>query len=109
MQFIYSTLVCLFSFVLSINAHAAQPTKKAHPTVDIANKANFEDAEFSLKINDLVMPYSVFSVFVMPQESVEFEVLYAQSEQSYILNNNDGKATLTNTNRWQWQAPKSQD
>lgn len=106
MQFIYSTLVCLFSFVLSINAHAAQATKKAHPTVDIANKANFEDAEFSLKINDLVMPYSVFSVFVMPQESVEFEVLYAQSEQSYTLNNNDGKATLTNTNRWQWQAPK---
>ncbi|MEL0649769.1 hypothetical protein V6248_20620, partial [Pseudoalteromonas agarivorans] len=52
------------------------------------------------------MPYSLFSVFVMPQEQVEFEVLYAQSKNAYTLINTQGKSKLTDTNLWQWQAPK---
>lgn len=106
MPFIPSILGCILALCVSVGSYAAEPVKKAHPSVDIQNKANFEDAEFSLKINDIVMPYSVFSVFVMPNEAVEFEVLYAQSKRSYSFINNHSNATLTDTNRWQWQAPK---
>lgn len=106
MPFIPCILGCVLALCVSLGGYAAEPVKKVHPSVNIQNKANFEDAEFSLKINDIVMPYSVFSVFVMPNEAVEFEVLYAQSKRSYSFINDDSNATLTDTNRWQWRAPK---
>lgn len=106
MQFIHYISIAIFTIIFSNSVFAAAPTKPAHQVVDIKNKANFENAEFSLKINDIVMPYSVFSVFVMPKEQVEFEVLFAQSKNAYTLINTQGKSKLTDTNRWQWQAPK---
>jgi len=104
MKLIGFLLISMLATLLSTHLFASQPAKTAHQVVDIQNRPAFEDAEFSLKINDIVMPYSLFSVFVMPNEQVEFEVLYAQSPDAYTLIS-DEKFMLTDTNRWQWQAP----
>ncbi|MEI8617128.1 hypothetical protein P4S63_06020 [Pseudoalteromonas sp. B193] len=107
MQFIHYISIAIFTIIFSNSVFAAAPTKPAHQVVDIENKANFEDAEFSLKINDIVMPYSVFSVFVMPKEQVEFEVLFAQSKNAYTLINTQGNLSLQTPTAGNGKHPKS--
>ena len=64
MKLIGILLISMLTTLLSTHLFASQPAKTAHQVVDIQNRPAFEDAEFSLKINDIVMPYSLFSVFV---------------------------------------------
>ena len=44
-----------------------------HEPVVVEDTAHLEDAEFSLKINNIVVPYNVFSLFVLPKEITELE------------------------------------
>lgn len=104
MKYFYVFIWLCFGFLLP-NYVIAQ-AKSNHEAVVIKNTDALPDAEFSLKINDIVVPYSVFSVFVLPSENVEFEVLYSQSQKGYVLRQVDKQLKAISTNRWVWQAPK---
>lgn len=73
-----------------------------HDPVVVENPELLPDAEFSLKIDDIVVPYSTFSVFVLPNQEVDFEILYSQSAQGYQLSQDGKKIMPTSDNRWKW-------
>ncbi|GAA0852095.1 YcbK family protein [Aliiglaciecola litoralis] len=89
---------------LNVTSLVAQQTEPAHPAVVIDNPNALPEASYSLKINDIVVPYSIFSVFVMPGESVEFEILFSQSKVGYQFNDTRKNSKSLFTNRWKWTA-----
>jgi hypothetical protein len=99
-----SAILVLISVSAAINqAHAN--TSTVHRIADINNNQQLEDAEFSLKINHIVTSYDIFSVFVMPNETIDFEVLYGQRGHAYQLVTEQGEVITSDNNQWQWTAP----
>ncbi len=99
-------VIILFCFATTLPQQSLAQVESNHQAVVIKNTEALPDAEFSLKINDIVVPYTVFSVFVLPNEKVEFEVLYSQSKKGYVLKHASEQLGATSTNRWLWYAPK---
>lgn len=64
-----------------------------------------EKASFSLKVKDVVSPYQVLGVFVMPGETVDLETLFTRPGQRYTLTAEAGTATVEEAGRWTWTAP----
>ncbi|TGE85522.1 hypothetical protein C7Y70_02095 [Pseudoalteromonas sp. KS88] len=104
MQFAYIFTLLITTILLSAQTFAE--SKVTHQAVVIKNTAALPDAEFSLKIDDIVVPYSIFSVFVLPNEKIEFEVLYSQSDSGYVLKDIDKEFKAKSKNRWLWRAPQ---
>ena len=75
-----------------------------HEPVVVENKAHLEDAEFSLKINNIVVPYNVFSLFVLPEEITELEIIYPQPDKTYQLFENGVMVAKSESMTWHWQA-----
>jgi hypothetical protein len=70
-----------------------------------------EKAGFTLRIEDLVVPYRVFAIFAMPEESVGLEILDSLGlgsggEERYLLEPSREGITRSGPGRWQWQVPK---
>ncbi len=75
-----------------------------HAPVVIDNPKALAEAKFSLKMGDIVVPYDVFSLFVLPKQTTEFEILYPQANTGYTLFV-DGKALDSKQkNQWHWTA-----
>lgn len=64
-----------------------------------------ENASFSVKINDMVSPYQILGLFVMPGEQVELETIFTRPGQSYKLVANQGHVNELKTGQWSWVAP----
>ena len=80
-------------------------TRRApHEPVVVENQAYLEDAEFSLKINNIVVPYNVFSLFVLPEEITELEIIYPQPDKTYQLFENGVMVEKSESMTWHWQA-----
>lgn len=62
-------------------------------------------ANFAIKFKDEVSPLHTVGMFVMPGQTVDLETLFERRAANYRLYFSAGKATQTNRNRWQWQAP----
>jgi hypothetical protein len=101
---VLSLLLSLASYGIN---QALANSSTAHSIANIENHQQLNDAEFSLKINDIVTPYDIFSVFVMPGEVIDFEVLYGQADKTYQLIDEQGEVTSSQTNQWQWTAPET--
>lgn len=102
------SLLCLLTALAACTGPAvevqAQSTEPVHEPLVADNPDALPDAEFSLQLGDVVVPYDVFSLFVVPGESTELEVLYPQTDAPYTLLV-DGEAVQSNEkNTWSWRA-----
>ena len=120
MKMIVSTLkasvvaLVMFSTAQNVNAKpvemvqgkASQTAARAapHEPVVVENKAHLEDAEFSLKIDNIVVPYNAFSLFVLPEEVTELEIIYPQPDKTYQLFENGVMVEKSESMTWHWQA-----
>lgn len=95
------------------NTEVSHPDKQTeidsapHEPVIVENYAELPDAGINLKIGDLVSPYRVFSLFVLPGETTELEVIYPQPDTQYALFANNQSVPHTEEGTWSWKAPQS--
>mgnify|MGYP002857695991 FL=1 len=75
-----------------------------HEPVVVENKAHLADAEFSLKIDNIVVPYNAFSLFVLPEEVTELEIIYPTPDKTYQLFENGVMVEKSESMTWHWQA-----
>ncbi|MEA3381802.1 MAG: D-Ala-D-Ala carboxypeptidase family metallohydrolase [Pseudomonadota bacterium] len=89
-----------------VQGKASQTAARAapHEPVVVENKAHLEDAEFSLKIDNIVVPYNAFSLFVLPEEVTELEIIYPQPDKTYQLFENGVMVEKSESMTWHWQA-----
>ncbi len=78
-----------------------------HEPLIVEDGKYLEDADFSLKINNIVVPYNVFSLFVLPSEVSELEIIYPQPNEQYYLYENGKKVSKTDEMTWHWKAKNS--
>lgn len=101
---LFGVIFCISTVFQTIPAIAQSSKTVNHDPLIVENPESLPNAEFSLKINDIVVPYSTFSVFVMPREVLDFEILYSQSEQGYKLTDITKEVSTLSKNRWKWRA-----
>jgi len=70
-----------------------------------AHEFNPEKAGFAVKFSDVISPYKIFSIFVLPEEEVTIEVSPERGRNSYDIEAASGKLLLEEVNKWRWQAP----
>ena len=89
-----------------VQGKASQTAARAapHEPVVVENKAHLEDAEFSLKIDIIAVPYNAFSLFVLPEEVTELEIIYPQPDKTYQLFENGVMVEKSESMTWHWQA-----
>ncbi len=61
-------------------------------------------ASFSVRINDEIIPYNVFAIYVLPGEQLEIEA--SGSEQDEFQISGGGNAQALAPRRWSWRAPQ---
>ncbi len=88
----------------NMQTKAALQKVPPHEPVIIDNQDALIDAEFSLKINNIVVPYNVFSLFVLPEEVTELEIIYPQPDKRYELYENGAKVQKSEDLTWHWKA-----
>lgn len=74
---------------------------------NFANAQLREKASFSLQVEDIVIPYSVFGVFVLPNEERAIEILFENQLQNYYLISEAGVLNKDDETHWRWRAPKT--
>ncbi|NNE71173.1 MAG: DUF882 domain-containing protein [Rhodothermales bacterium] len=62
-------------------------------------------ASFSVQVKDLVVPYPVMALFVLPSEEVELETIFERPGAEYRLLVEDGEVSESEEGRWLWTAP----
>lgn len=64
-----------------------------------------EKASFAIKAKGIAIPYSVFSIFVMPGEAVSVEVMPDRQDTRFALEASEG-GVYEDANAWVWEAPR---
>lgn len=64
-------------------------------------------AAFTVRVNDLEIPYSVFAVYVLPSERLEIAVVDASARSTSELVADDGELVVSGTGLWTWRSPNS--
>ena len=59
---------------------------------------------FAVQVKDLVVPYSVMALFVLPDEEVEFEAVLQRTD-SLSFEADDGRLVDSSADAWTWRAP----
>lgn len=65
-----------------------------------------EEASFAVKFKDIVTPYRVMGMFVMPGENVEIEVVLPNRSAQYDVAITDGSLESAGDHAWHWSAPE---
>lgn len=60
---------------------------------------------FSVKCNGLMLGYQIQSLFVLPGETIKFNVFDANWKRTYTFTCQDGKTQENSDREWQWTAP----
>jgi hypothetical protein len=66
-----------------------------------------QKAEFSVRVNDLVVSYRVMSVFAMPVENLRIGVNTSREKSIFYLHSSAGKKKSISPRQWEWEAPES--
>lgn len=66
-----------------------------------------EQTDFQLKYNDLVLPYRVAAIFVMPGEEVRLEALFTGPRAAFTFRADSGAVAPVDSTRWRWIAPEA--
>lgn len=64
-----------------------------------------ELARFAVRFNNVVIPYRVMAIFVMPGERVTIEVPSPAAGSSYQIEPDSGVAVPIGSATWRWHAP----
>jgi len=64
-----------------------------------------EEAGFQLKFKNEVNPFRVSAVFVMPGETIQFEIDEPRTNHIYTLESQAGLFVAESGTKWQWTAP----
>lgn len=64
-------------------------------------------ARFTLQADNIVIPYRVFGLFVMPEETIPVEVLFQQPGVTYTIRSDGGTHVPDGEGAWMWTAPAS--
>ncbi|NNE70563.1 MAG: hypothetical protein HKN29_09410, partial [Rhodothermales bacterium] len=62
-------------------------------------------ASFSVQVKDLVVPYPVMALFVLPSEEIELETIFERPGAEYRLLVEAGEVSESEEGRWLWTAP----
>lgn len=92
-------------------AERAKSTREAisHRTTALAEIDMNDDfkASFSIKVRDLVSPYQVLGLFVMPGEKVDLEAIFTRPTRQYAIEAPAGKLERSAEQEWFWTAPEA--
>ena len=91
----------LWGGLSSSEAPPAQNTTAPADTVTFDE----ERASFSVQFQDVVIPYRVFGIFVMPGETSQMEVLFPDPDGAYALQSSAGTVSSPTPGTWAWTAP----
>lgn len=100
--------VCLSFFIVACHEPLAKQetgtSALPHAPVVTSNPEQLPEAEFNLQMGDVIVPYDVFSLFVLPGETTELEVMYPQRESPYTLLIDGEPVASKGQNKWLWEA-----
>lgn len=65
-----------------------------------------ERASFSVQVKEIVSPYLVFGLFVMPGETIDLETVFTRPGDAYVLAADAGTVAGEASGQWQWTAPE---
>ncbi|MDB2330471.1 D-Ala-D-Ala carboxypeptidase family metallohydrolase [Alteromonas sp.] len=106
MKYFLPIIFVLMGVGLALKASAAINNVLSHPPV-LVEDADAQQAKFQLQAGKIVIPYKTFSIFVLPGETVELEVLFPQANTQYELISNAGDYEKKGLSAWRWQSPKT--
>lgn len=64
-----------------------------------------ETVSFSVRVNDLAVPYRVFGIFLMPGETVRFKATFESDGRSALARAAAGRIEEVGEAQWTWTAP----
>jgi hypothetical protein len=73
---------------------------------EVPESYSSEEAHFAVSFKNVVTPYRVMAMFVMPAESVTVAVHTPGSESLYEIEAGAGTASPAGDRRWTWRAPQ---
>lgn len=62
-------------------------------------------ATFSIRVEENVIPYRIFGVYVMPGETVPVRVLFPNRKTAYTIDAEAGSSETVGEHEWTWTAP----
>lgn len=71
----------------------------------LANEFDTGKTGFKIKFRDVICPYRVMSVFMLPDEKLELEVVDPHRQDIFELKALSGKRIMNKKDRWLWSAP----
>lgn len=84
-----------------------QDNSLTHKTPDIAPEQDTDRASFTLNIKEIIVPYKMFSIFVMPGEIVDLSTTFDPADQQYRLSSGEGEILHAEADTWRWKAPET--
>jgi len=76
-----------------------------NPPVADCQPFSAQKAGFSIRVNDIVNPYEIMSIFVLPNEKIKIEVHANGSTDEYRLFSPEEKLIAAASRHWDWRAP----
>jgi hypothetical protein len=64
-------------------------------------------ADFSVRLNDRVCPYSCMGVFLLPEETLKLEVIDENDLHAYSVQSAAGTLAQIGPRKWRWRAPEA--
>lgn len=109
--------LALAVLVLASPAQAGGPGGMTHPgpadsrsdeSRTLAETPQLPDsvAGFLLRADEVIIPYTVFGLYVEPGQQVELDTVLSGEERQYELLAEAGEAETLAPQRWRWTAPK---
>ncbi len=98
-------LALLLFAVLAADAPTEAVTPSPVAPTASSNAFSPEKARFAIKVKDIVNPYRVLGVFVMPGEALRIETLDMKEPETSHLDARHGALTRLTATTWQWLAP----
>jgi hypothetical protein len=104
------SLAIAFSALLwptTSDLNPVSPEIRRDVLTEIGSTYEPEESAFHLRLDDVVSPYRLTSVFVMPGESVRIAVSRLNPSASYSIEALSGRVDTTAAGGWTWHAPDS--
>lgn len=86
---------------------ATTPVVGVEPAAELQPEPAEARAGFLLRVDELVIPYSVFAIYLDGGQQVVFDTLLGSPDSDYQLLAADGDLESMEKHRWRWTAPDS--
>jgi hypothetical protein len=64
-------------------------------------------AGFTIKVRDLISPYRVLGIFVLPGEEVPISLEGSKGKESFSLEASAGTTRISGPGKWVWNLPEN--